>query len=157
MFRKSREAISESAIEMVDLECIEDENERAKAMKQGIEEDRKKSLKVKEAEDKADQKEREKLQQSLEKSTKNGKRKMDPPEPEGESAVAITPTYESGLHAPTYSRGTKRDSSYEQLSQIPILTLGEDNKFHIDELIINASMEDVLGVTQRSSSLPTST
>ena len=77
--RKSREAIGESAIEMVDLECIEDENERAKATKRCIEEDWKKSLKVKEAEDKADKKEREKLQQSLEKSTKKGKRKMDPP------------------------------------------------------------------------------
>ena len=44
--RKSREAIGESAIEMVDLECIEDENERAKAIKGRIEEDRKKSLSV---------------------------------------------------------------------------------------------------------------
>ena len=84
--RKSREAIGEFAIEMVDLECIEDENERAKTIKRRIEEDRKKSLRVK-----------------------------------------------------------KRDSSYEQLSQIPILTLGEDNEFHIDELIINDSTEDVLG------------
>ena len=57
----------------------------------------------------------------------------------------MTPTNESGSHAPTYSRGTKRDSSYEQLSQISIPTLGENNEFQIEEIILNASMEDVLG------------
>ena len=112
---------------MLDLQGIEDENERAKAMKRRIEEDRKKALRVKEAEERADQKEREKLQKSLEKSTKKGKKKWTPPpEPEGKSPVAPSPTYESGSHAPTFSRGTKRDSSYEQLSQIPILTTGEE-------------------------------
>ena len=144
--RQSREAVGESGIEMLDLQGIEDENERAKAIKRRIEEDRKKALRVKEAEERADQREREKLQNSLEKSTKKGKRKMDPPqEPEGKSPIAPSPTYESGSHAPTFSRGTKRDSSYEQLSQIPILPSGEKLKIHIEELIINASMEDVLG------------
>jgi hypothetical protein len=38
---------------MVDLVGIEDETERAKAIKRRIEEDRKKALKVKEAEEKA--------------------------------------------------------------------------------------------------------
>ena len=144
--KKSREDVGESGIEMVDLQGIEDENERAKAMKRRIEEDRKKALRVKEAEERADQKEREKLQKSLEKSTKKGKKKMNPPlEPEGKSPVAPSPTYESGSHAPTFSRGTKRDSSYEQLSQIPILTSGEELEMHLQELILNASMEDVLG------------
>ena len=144
--KKSREAVGESGIEMVDLQGIEDENERAKAMKRRIEEDRKKALRVKEAEERADQKEREKLQKSLEKSTKKGKKRMNPPlEPEGKSPVAPSPTYESGSHAPTFSRGTKRDSSYEQLSQIPILTLGEELEIHIEELILNSSLEDVLG------------
>jgi hypothetical protein len=41
---------------MLDLQGIEDENERAKAMKRRIEEDRKKTLQVKEAEERADQK-----------------------------------------------------------------------------------------------------
>jgi hypothetical protein len=63
---------------MLDLQCIEDENERAKAMKRRIKEDRKKTLRVKEAEERADDREREKLQKSLEDSTKKGKRKMDP-------------------------------------------------------------------------------
>ena len=76
--RKSREAVGESGIEMVDLQCIEDEKERAKAMKRRIEEDRKKALRVKEAEERADQKEKEKLQKSLEMSTKKGKKKMNP-------------------------------------------------------------------------------
>ena len=64
---------------MLDLQSIEDENERAKAMKRRIEEDRKKAQRVKETEEKTDQKEREKLHRSLEKSTEKGKSKMDPP------------------------------------------------------------------------------
>ena len=71
---------------------------------------------------------------------------MDPlAEPEGKSPIAPSPTYESGSHAPTFSRGTKRNSSYEQLSQIPILTSEEELEIHIEELILNASLEDVLG------------
>ena len=144
--RLSREVIGESAIEMVDLQGIEDENERAKAMKRRIEEDRKKAQRVKEAEERANQKEREKVHKSLEKSTKKGKKNMNPPpEPEGKSPVAASPTYESGSHAPEFSRGTKRDSSYEQLSQIPTLTLGEEQEINNQELILNASLEDVLG------------
>ena len=144
--RKSREVVGESGIEMVDLHGIENENERAKAIKRRIEEDRKKALRVKEVEERADQKEREKVQKSLEKSIKKVKKNMNPPqEPEGKSPVAPSPTYESGSHAPTFSRGTKRDSSYEQLSQIPILTSGEELDIHIQELILNTSMADVLG------------
>jgi hypothetical protein len=48
---------------------------RAKEMKQRIEDDRKKTLRVKEADEKTDLKKREKLQKSLEKSTKKGKKK----------------------------------------------------------------------------------
>ena len=44
---------------MVDLQSIEDENERAKAMKRRFKEDRKKTLKVKEAKKRADKKERD--------------------------------------------------------------------------------------------------
>lgn len=55
--RKSREAIGESGEEMEDLKGIEDNNDRAKALKRRIEEDRKKTLKVKEAEEKAQLKE----------------------------------------------------------------------------------------------------
>jgi hypothetical protein len=61
-----------------------------------------------------------------------------PPEPEGKSPVAPSPTYESGSHAPTFSIGTKRNSSSEQLSQIPILTLGEELEIQLDELILNS-------------------
>jgi hypothetical protein len=73
--RKSREDVGDNGIEMLDLQSIEDENERAKAMKRRIEEDRKKALRVKEAEERADKKEREKLQKSLEKPSKKGKKK----------------------------------------------------------------------------------
>jgi hypothetical protein len=54
--RKSREAIGESGIEMIDLQGIEDEQERVKAIKRRLEEDRKKALRVKEAEERGDQK-----------------------------------------------------------------------------------------------------
>ena len=54
--RKS-EAIGESEMEMVDLQFIEDENEKAKNLKRCIEEDRKKTLRIKEVEERADQKE----------------------------------------------------------------------------------------------------
>ena len=69
---------------------------------------------------------------------------MDP-QPKCESPIAPTLTYEFGYHAPTFSRGTKRDSSYEQLNHIPILTSGEELEIHIQQLILNASLEDVLG------------
>ena len=77
--RKSREVVGECGIEILDLQGIEDENERSKAIKRRIDEDIKKALRVKEAEERADQKEREKQQKSLEKSTKKGKRNMNPP------------------------------------------------------------------------------
>ena len=77
--RKSRDAVGESGIEMVDLHGIEDENYIAKAMTRRIKEDRKKTVRVKEAEERAEQREREKLQKSLVKSTKKGKKKMYPP------------------------------------------------------------------------------
>ena len=142
--RKSREAVGESGVEMVDLQGIEDEHERAKALARRIEEDRKKSLKVKEAEEKAVQKEMEKLQKSLEKTNVRGKKKMHShSEPEGKSLVSPTPTNDSGSQAPTLSRGTKRDSSYDLLS--PVFNLGEETESPIDELILNASMKEVLG------------
>ena len=142
--RKSREAVGESGVEMVDLQGIEDENERAKALSRRIEEDRRKALRVKEAEEKAAQKDMEKLQRSLEKSNMRGKKKVTPhSEPEGKSLVSPTPTNDSRSQAQSFSRGTKRDSSYDQLS--PVFNLGEETESQIDELILNASMKEVLG------------
>ena len=145
--RKSRDAVGESAVDMVDLEGIEDEHERAKALSRRLEEDRKKALKVKEAEEKAAQKEMAKLHNSLEKTNKRGKKKMNPPpDPECKSPPAPSPTNDSGSHAPIQSRGTKRDSSYELLSQgIPILTSVEENDGQVGEWIKNFSLEQVLG------------
>jgi hypothetical protein len=57
--RKSRDAIEESGEEMQDLKSIEDDNDRVKALKRWIEEDRKKALKVKKAKEKAHLKELE--------------------------------------------------------------------------------------------------
>ena len=145
--RKSREAVGESGADMVDLQGIEDEKVRAKAISRRLAEDKKKTLKVKKAEEKAAQKELAKLHNSLEKTNKRGKKKMNPPsEPEYKSPPATSPTYDSGSKAPTQSRGTKRDSSYEQLSQrIPIVTLAEKHDGQVGEWIKNFSLEQVLG------------
>ena len=138
--RKSREAVGESGVEMIDLQGIEDEHERAKALARRLEEDRKKALRVKEAEERAAQKEMEKLQRSLEKTNMRGRKKMHShSEPEGKSLLSPSPTNDSGSQA----RGTKRDSSYDQLS--PVFNLGEENESEIDELILNVSMNEVLG------------
>ena len=97
---------------MVDLQGIEDKHERAKALSRCFEEDRKKTLRVKELEEKAAQREMEKLQKSLEKSSIKGKKKINPPsEPEGKSPTAPCLTCDFGSNAPTQYRGTKRDSS----------------------------------------------
>jgi hypothetical protein len=76
--RKSRDAVGESGVEMVDLQGIEDEQERAKALSRRLEEDRKKTLRVKEAEEKAVQKELEKNQKSLENTNMRGKKNESP-------------------------------------------------------------------------------
>ena len=64
-------------------------------------------------------------------------------DPEVKTLVSPTPTNDFNSQAPTFSRGTKRDSSYDQLS--PVFNLGKENESHIDELILNASMNEVLG------------
>ena len=48
--RKPHETIGESGEDVDDLKGIKNDNERAKALRRHIEEDRKKALKVKEAE-----------------------------------------------------------------------------------------------------------
>ena len=58
------QAVGEFGIEMVDLQGIEDEHERAKTLSRRLEEDKKKALRMKEIEDKAARKEVEKLQKS---------------------------------------------------------------------------------------------
>ena len=89
---------------MVDLQGIEDELERVKALPQRLEEDRKKTLRVKEAEEKATQKEMEKLQNALEKTNMKGKNKMNPHfEPKGKNLVSPTPTNDCGYQTPIFS------------------------------------------------------
>ena len=145
--RKSRKAVGESGVEMVDLQGIEDEHERAKALSRRLEEDRKNELRVKDLEEKAAHREMEKLQKSLEKSSMKRKKKMNPPsDPEGKSPTAPSRTCDSGSNAQIQSKGTKRDSSYEQLSQgIPIITSIEDHDVEVGEWIKNSSLEQVLG------------
>ena len=145
--RKSREAIGESGEEMQDLKGIEDDNERAKALKRRIEEDRKKALKVKEAEEKAQLRELERQQKAAGKSAKKGKKKVTTPvEVEMMNHVQPSPTVDSNSQIPTISaRGTKRDTSYEHLSQLPVVDLTEEANCMNDEFILNLSLFEVLG------------
>lgn len=116
--KKSREAVGESGEEMHDLQGIEDEKQRAKALKKCIEEDRKKAQKVRDAEEKAEQRELEKQQKTAEKTSKKGKKKVNPPrETQGKSPVIQSPTGDSGSQVCTISiKGTKRGSPYELLT-----------------------------------------
>ena len=145
--RKSCEALVESGEDMDDLKGIQDDNERAKALKRRIEEDRKKTLKVKEAEEKANLKELERQQKAAAKSTKKGKKKVTTPgEVEMKSPVHRSPTVDSNSQIPIVSaRGTKRDSSYDSLSQLPVVDLTEEANCMNDEFILNSSLFEVLG------------
>jgi hypothetical protein len=145
--RKSREAIGESGEEMEDLKGIQDDNDRAKALKRRIEEDRKKALKVKEAEEKAHLKELERQEKATAKSTKKGKKKVATPrEVEIITLVQPSPTVDSGSQIRSVSaRGTKRDTSYELLSQLPVVDITEDTNCMNDEFILNSSLFEVLG------------
>ena len=137
--RKSRDAIGESGIEMVDLIGIEDETERAKALKRRIEEDRKKAQKVREAEQKAEQKELEKQQRAQEKTAKKGKKKVTTPGQE----VTDSPSNGSGQQEHTASRNRKRRTTYDELNQLLEFNDAGDcgnNK----EMILNSSLDDVL-------------
>jgi hypothetical protein len=145
--KKSREAIGESGEEMEDLKGIQDDNDRAKALKKRIEEDRKKTLKVKEAEEKAHLKELERQEKAAAKSTKKCKKKVATPgEVEIITPVQPSPTVDSGSQIRSVSaRGTKRDTSYELLSQLSVVDLTEDTNCMNDEFILNSSLFEVLG------------
>lgn len=137
--RKSRDAIGESGIEMVDLQGIEDETERAKALKRRIEEDRKKAQKVREAEERAEQKELEKELKAKEKSGRKGKKKINTPGQDDKNS----PSGNSGQKEKNNSRGTKRGSSYDQLNQL--LEFNDARECgQNSELILNSSLIDVL-------------
>jgi hypothetical protein len=145
--RKSREAIGESGEEMEDLKGIQDDNDRAKAFKRQIEEDRKKAIKVKEAEEKTYLKELERQEKTAAKWTKKGKKKVTTPvEVEMVTPMQPSPTVDSGsLIRSVSARGTRRDTSYELISQLPVIDLTEDTNCMNDEFILNSSLFEVLG------------
>ena len=125
---------------------IVDDNNRAKALKRRIEGDRKKAFKVKEAEENAHLKELEKQQKTIAKSTKKGKKNVTTPgEVEMITHVQPSPTVDSGSQIRSVSaRGTKRDTSYELLSQLSVVDLTEDTNCMNDEFILNSSLFEVL-------------
>jgi len=145
--RKSREAIGESGEDIEDLKGIQDDNSKAKALKKRIEEDRKKTLKVKEAEERAHLKELERQQKAAAKSTKKGKKKViTPREVEMISHVQPNSTVDFGSQIRSVSaRDTKRDTSYELIFQLSVVDLTEDTNCMNDELILNSSLFEVLG------------
>ena len=145
--KKSRQALCESREEMVDLNAIEDDTARDKAVRKRLESDRKKAQKVKEAEEKAEQKEKERLERAAEKAAKKGKRKVSTPGPLDDAVpLAAGSTVHSESRVPSVStRGTKRGLSYDQLTQVPVLPSNDDEGNPINEFILNSSLDDVLG------------
>lgn len=145
--KKSREAIGESGEEMLDLNSIEDENAREKAMRKRLESDRKKALKVKEAEEKAQQKEKERLDREAEKAARKGKKKVTTPGGSDDvMAVPAASAINSGSRAHSEgTRGTKRGSAYEQLIQVPFLPSPDNPEFATHEFFWNSSLDDLLG------------
>jgi sRNA-binding protein len=153
--KQSREALGVSVVDMVDLEAIEDEEAREKAVKKRAESDRKKAQKVKEAEEKAEQKEKDKQEKASEKVAEKaaeqgkgkGKKKSSEPAKTGAKVpVATSSTVDAGSKLQSVTgRGTKRDSLYEQLSQVPVVVNIEDDDIStVDEFIVNSSLAEVL-------------
>ena len=145
--KKSRQSLPESEEQMLDLNAIEDETARDKAVRRRLESDRKKAEKVKLAEEKADQKEKERLERAAEKAARKGKRKVSTPGAEDDTVlVPAGSTVNSGSHARSDStRGTKRGLSYEHLTQVPVLPNADDEGLEVGEFILNSSLDDVLG------------
>jgi hypothetical protein len=57
-----------------------------------------------------------------------------------------SPTVDSGsLIRSVSARGTRRDTSYELISQLPVIDLTEDTNCMNDEFILNSSLFEVLG------------
>ena len=123
---------------MVDLAKIEDENEKAKALKRRIKEDRKKAQKVREAEQRAEQKELEKQQKAKEKSAKKGKKKVTTLGQEDMES----PTINSAPQERTGSRSRKRRTTYDELNQLLKFNGAEDCGKN-EEMILNSSLDDV--------------
>ena len=60
--------------------------------------------------------------------------------------VQPSPTVDSGSQIRSVSaRGTKRDTSYETLSQLPVVDLTEKTNCMNDEFILNSSLFEGLG------------
>lgn len=147
---------------MIDLEAIEDEDVQEKAMTKIWESDRKKAAKMWEAEEKAEQKEREQLEPAAKKASKKGKKK--PPnwgDNNNTQAVALVPVVVAPSAAVLGSqpqkvctRGTKRNSAYEQLTQAAVITISDEEQLSVHEYFLKASLDDVL--SGESGTLPPS-
>jgi hypothetical protein len=69
-----------------------------------------------------------------------------PGEVEVRSHVQRSPTVDSSFQIRTVSaRGTKNNTSYELLSQLPVFDLTEEANCMNDEFILNSSLFEVIG------------
>ena len=85
------------------------------------------------------------LKKSLEKGSRKDKRKMNPsPLTEGKTLEGKSPHNDFASHAPTVSKGTKRDSSYKSLCPMPNIATNEEQDNQIVEFIHNMSLHDFL-------------
>lgn len=145
--KQSLDALDESAVAMVDLDAIEDKEARDKAVKKRLESDKKKAQKVKEAEEKKELREKERLERAGDKGKSKGKRKV------GNAAISDSksplpnpsPVDSSSRPRTVVLRSAVADSTYEPLSQVPVLAAEEEDTIEVDEFILNSSLDDVLG------------
>lgn len=151
--KQKRDAATIAADDIVELADVDDNEAREKALKKREESDRKKAQKVRETAEKAALREKERIdkaaEKAAEKAVEKGKGKKKSPEPEKitKHVVATSSTVDAGsqLQSPS-SRGTKRDSPYEFLSQVPVsIDIGGVEDCTVDEFIVNTSLAQILG------------
>jgi len=144
--KKSREETEESEDAMEDLNAIDDEAARSKALQKRLESDRRKSQKLKEAQEKAELKEQERLVKLNEKSSKKAKRKATPLETEGNVSLNKSPTVDSATQGHSMqTRSARKASSYEDVFLPPVMDTTHGDDIFNDEFILNSSLDEVLG------------
>jgi hypothetical protein len=151
--KRNREAAAIAAEDIIELADVEDDEAKEKAVKKREESDRKKAQKVKDAAEKAALREKERIQKAAEKvaekaaEKEKGKKKTVEPAKNEKEAAGASSTVDGGSQLQsTPTRGTKRDSPYDFLSQGPVaVDLGRVEDFTNDEFIVNTSLGQILG------------
>lgn len=156
--KRLKEDVGVALEDMLELVGIEDEETCKKAIKRRAESDRKKAQKVKEATEKVEKREKEKLEKAAQKviakavekgkgKGKGNKNLSDLRKENDKEPIGASSTVDAGSQLESSrGQGRKRDSSYEEFSQVPnLLHIRESDDFNVHELIVNSSLQQMLG------------